>query len=138
MNTTNSTDNTNSATVSQAPILIPPEAFSTLPEPPNAPFVRKQCFDDGHLWMGVVTTEVGATSPWHHHGEYDTLVYALEGEGTLEFGEGGRQSIRFQADGSVVMIPKGVVHREINTGSVPNKALVVRVGEGQSVIPASI
>lgn len=138
MTAQNNTKSHTESTATKTPIVIPPSAFTTLPGPPNAPFVRKQCFDDGHLWMGVVTTEVGATSPWHHHGEYDTLVYALEGEGTIEFGDEGRESMTFKADGSVVIVPKGLIHREINTGTVKNKAVVIRIGEGQSVIPVAM
>lgn len=117
------------------PLLITPEAFTVLPGPPDAPFVRKQCFDDGHVWMGEVTTEPGAASPWHHHGDYDTLVYCLEGVARVEFADEGLEAVELFA-GAAAVIPKGVVHREINNGASGNRAIVFRVGSGPAVIPA--
>ncbi|MCO4762963.1 MAG: cupin domain-containing protein [Myxococcales bacterium] len=136
MNMQKTTDPALSASATTAPIHVPVADFTVLPGPPNAPFVRRQAFDDGHVWMGVVTTEPGSASPWHHHGEYDTYVYLLAGEGTVEFGEGGTERKTFIADGSVAKVPKGLVHREVNTGSVQNKFLIFRVGEGEPVFPA--
>ncbi len=106
-----------------------------MPGPPGAPFVRQEMFGDGHVWVGMVTTEPGTTSPWHHHGEHETYVYILEGEATVEFGSGGAARMHATADGSLHIIPAGLAHRELNTGSAPNRMLVVRVGDGPSVIP---
>lgn len=114
---------------------ISPEDRVTLPGPPGAPFVRQQCFDDGHTWVGVVTTEPGAASPWHHHGEYDTFVFVLEGEAIVEYGEGGKEVAHLRADGTMHIVPKGLAHREVNTGSTPNKAIIMRVGTGPAVVP---
>jgi uncharacterized RmlC-like cupin family protein len=136
MNTQDNTETSSASAQAKAPIHVSPETFTTLPSPPNAPFVRKQAFDDGHVWVGIVTTEPGAASPWHHHGDYDTYVYVLEGEGTVEFGEGGKESMTISADGSLAKVPKGLVHRKMNNAKVPNKFLIVRVGEGEPVIPA--
>jgi len=83
----------------------------------------------------MVTTEPGCASPWHHHGSHETYVYVLEGEATVEFGRGGAGQIRATADGSLHVVPANLAHREINTGSIPNRMLIVRVGEGPAVIP---
>jgi mannose-6-phosphate isomerase-like protein (cupin superfamily) len=114
---------------------VRPDERVPVPGPPGAPFLREQCFDDGHVWVGIVTTQPGAATPWHHHGEYDTYAYVLEGEATIEFGEGGRLSTHARADGSCHLVPKGCAHREINTGSEPNRILIMRVGEGPPVVP---
>lgn len=114
---------------------IRPHERETLPGPPGAGFVREEMFGDGHVWVGMVTTEPGAASPWHHHGEHATYVYVLEGEATVEFGPGGRSRLRATADGSLHVVPAGLAHREINSGSAPNRILVFRVGEGPAVIP---
>jgi uncharacterized RmlC-like cupin family protein len=116
---------------------IRPDQRTTLPGPPNAPFVREQCYDDGHVWLGIVTTEPGAASPWHHHGQYDTFVYLLEGEAMVEYGEDGSERAAAKADGSMHIVPKGVVHREINTGTTKNRMIIMRVGEGPAVVPAA-
>ncbi len=107
---------------------------TVLPGPPNAPFRREQFLDDGHVWVGIVTTEPGATSPWHHHGDYTTYAYLLEGEATVEYGDDGERK-RFTADDGLAVIPPGVVHREINSGSTGNKFLIMRVGHGPAVVP---
>ncbi len=106
-----------------------------LPGPPGAPFVREQMFGDDHVWLGIVTTEPGAASPWHHHGGHETYVYMLEGEATVEYGEEGAKRMTAYADGSLHLVPGGLPHREINTGSAPNRILVMRVGEGPPVVP---
>jgi len=72
-------------------------------------------FGDEHVWVGLVTTEPGGASPWHHHGEHQTYVFVLEGEATLEFGSAGAERMRATADGSLHIIPPGFPHREINT-----------------------
>jgi len=92
-------------------------------------------FGDGRVWLGIVTTEPGGASPWHHHGAHEIYVYVLEGEATVEYGAGGRERLRATADGSLHVLPAGLAHREINTGSEPNRLLVVRVGEGPALVP---
>lgn len=113
--------------------VTPPEQ-RVLPGPAGSPFVRKEMFGDGHVWVGTVTTEPGGTSPWHHHGENETYVYILEGEATVEFGPGGSRRLHATADGSLHIVPPGVPHREINTGATRNRMLVVRVGQGPAVV----
>jgi len=114
---------------------VKPNDRQTLPGPSGAGFLREEMFGDGHVWVGMVTTEPGASSPWHHHGKHETYVYVLEGEATFEFGAGGRDRLRATADGSLHIVPPGFPHREINTGSTPNRALVMRIGEGPAVVP---
>jgi len=113
---------------------VEPGQRRILPGPEGSPFVRQEMFGDGHVWVGMVTTEPGGASPWHHHGKHETYVYVLEGEATVEFGEGGRERLRATADGSLHILPAGLPHREINTGSTLDRMLVMRVGEGPAVV----
>ncbi|HXI02150.1 MAG TPA: cupin domain-containing protein [Candidatus Saccharimonadales bacterium] len=113
---------------------VRPGDRKTLAGPAGSPFVRQEMFGDGHVWVGMVTTEPGGASPWHHHGEHETYVYILEGEATVEYGPGGTGRLLATADGSLHIVPPGLPHREINTGSTPNRMLVVRVGEGPAVV----
>lgn len=75
----------------------------------------------------------GSASPWHHHGEHTTYVLLLQGECVVEFGE---ERLHLRADGSMGVVPPGLVHREINTGATKNQFLVMRVGHGPAVFPA--
>jgi uncharacterized RmlC-like cupin family protein len=138
MNTTDKTNTDapmNPAAAKALALVIAPEAFSELPGPPNAPFVRRQCYDDGHVWIGVATTEPGTVSPWHHHGEYDTYGYLLEGEARAEFVDPDRETVDCKIPGSFIFLPKGVAHREMNPGTTRNRILIMRVGHGQSIFP---
>jgi len=82
---------------------------------------------------GVTRTPPGSTSDWRHHAGYDTSMYVLEGSARLDFGPGRRESVAGTA-GDLAVVPRGVVHREANTGAGENAALIVRVGEGDPVV----
>jgi uncharacterized RmlC-like cupin family protein len=85
------------------------------------------------VWIGVGATPPGVASDWHHHGDHDTYIYLLAGQGRMEFGPGGREACE-AATGDLIVVPKGVVHREVNPGTVESAALVVRVGTGEVVV----
>jgi hypothetical protein len=52
----------------------------------------------------------------------------------IEFGPGGRERVELRPDGTVYVVPPGLVHREVNTGATRNLAFVVRVGTGPSAV----
>ena len=85
------------------------------------------------IWIGTGTTPPGVASDWHHHGDHDTYIYVLAGRGRMEFGAGGRAACEAEA-GDLIIVPKGVIHREVNPGETENAALVVRVGTGEVVV----
>ena len=91
--------------------------------------VREQAIAVDGLWSGLVRTEPGTTSGWHHHGDHDTSVYVVAGTVRLEFGPGGAEAVE-AGPGDFLHIPKHVVHREGNTGSTPSEEVVTRSGTG--------
>ncbi len=91
--------------------------------------VREEAIAAGRLWSGLVRTEPGVTSGWHHHGEHDTSVYVIDGTVRIEFGPGGGQAVE-AGPGDFLHIPKHIVHRELNTGSNPSQEIVSRSGTG--------
>jgi len=91
--------------------------------------VREQAIDVEGLWSGLVSSEPGVISGWHHHGEYDTAVYVIAGNVRIEFGPGGVKSVD-AGPGDFVHIPKHVVHREGNAGSTSAQEVVTRSGTG--------
>ena len=91
--------------------------------------VREQAIDVDGLWSGLVRTEPGVTSGWHHHGEHATAVYVIEGTVRLEFGPGGAQAVD-AGPGDFVLIPKRAVHRESNVGTTASQEVVTRSGTG--------
>ena len=95
--------------------------------------LREQAIAVDGMWSGLVRTEPGVTSGWHHHGEHDTSVYVVDGTVRIEFGAGGVQAVD-AGPGDFVHIPKHVVHREINPGPTGSKEIVTRSGTGPPTI----
>jgi uncharacterized RmlC-like cupin family protein len=94
---------------------------------------REQAFAAPGLWAGVVHTEPGATSGWHHHGEHETSLYVVAGRMRLEFGSGGTQAVD-AGPGDFVHVPAGVVHRESNPAETQSTAVIARAGQGPPTI----
>ena len=82
---------------------------------------RRQAFAEPRLWAGISTTQPGLQSGWHHHDGNDTVVYMLAGRLTVGFGEGG--AVDAEA-GDFLIIPAGLVHREITPSGAPTEAVV--------------
>ena len=99
----------------------------------TAGILRREFVAQPGVWIGVGKTLPGVASGWHHHGDHDTYIYMLAGTGRMEFGTGGREACEAEA-GDLIIVPKGVVHREANPGEVESAALVVRVGTGEVVV----
>jgi uncharacterized RmlC-like cupin family protein len=93
---------------------------------------REELVSKSNAWVGMVKTEPGFTSGWHHHGDYDTYVYVISGELKLDFGEAGKESCIAKA-GEVAFIPKDTVHRESNPNGEKQELFGVRVGQGTPV-----
>lgn len=95
--------------------------------------VREQAIAVEGLWSGLVRTEPGVASGWHHHGDHDTSVYVIEGHVRIEFGPGGASSVE-AGPGDFVHIPRRLVHREVNAGPVTSQEIVTRSGTGPPTI----
>jgi uncharacterized RmlC-like cupin family protein len=90
---------------------------------------REVAVETERLWSGVVTTDPGASSAWHHHGDHDTVIYVAQGSVRLESGPGGRAVVDAVA-GEFVEVPPWAVHRELNPGTERSELVVVRAGTG--------
>jgi len=90
---------------------------------------RQRAFESRGLWAGVVDTEPGVASGWHHHGDNESSLYVVAGTMRLEFGPGGESVVDAQ-EGDFVHVPAGVVHRESNPGAVTTRAVIARAGQG--------
>jgi uncharacterized RmlC-like cupin family protein len=94
---------------------------------------RQQAFAAPGLWAGVVHTEPGATSGWHHHGGHETSLYVVAGRMRLEFGPGGTQ-VAEAGPGEFLHVPAGTVHRESNPDAGVSTAVIARAGDGPPTI----
>jgi uncharacterized RmlC-like cupin family protein len=90
---------------------------------------RRRAFQAPGLWAGLVHTEPGATSGWHHHGEHESSLYVVEGTMRMEFGPGGATVVE-AGPGDFIRVPAGAVHRESNPGGSRSTAVIARSGSG--------
>src|ERR1700722_8360078 len=51
------------------------------------------------LWAGIFVVEPSAQTGIHHHGEQDTVVYVLEGEACVRWGDLGKHSTVIRGGG---------------------------------------
>jgi uncharacterized RmlC-like cupin family protein len=100
---------------------------------PTPGMARKRAIQVEGLWAGLVRTEPGMTSGWHHHGDYETSIYVASGRLRMESGPGGSEVID-AVSGDFVHVPKGVIHREGNDGDEESQLVVVRAGRGVPTI----
>jgi uncharacterized RmlC-like cupin family protein len=99
------------------------------PADPTPGMARQKAFEAPGLWAGMVDTDPGVASGWHHHGGHESSLYIVAGVMRLEFGTGGRSAVEAGA-GDFVHVPAGVVHRESNPGAVASRAVIARAGSG--------
>jgi uncharacterized RmlC-like cupin family protein len=103
------------------------------PGPVTPGMDRQQAVATDGMWSGVVRTEAGMVSGWHHHGDHETVIYVLTGALRMEFGPGGADTLE-AAPGDFLYVPPGAVHREANPSAEPADIVVVRAGRGESTV----
>ena len=111
------------------PIVIRATEGPPAPGPVTAGMDRRQIMELGDTWVGWVRTDAGLAGGWHYHGDRDSYVYVLRGSVTIDYGPGGRDSVRATA-GDMIFNPARMVHRETTTPDGPAEFFVVRVGSG--------
>ena len=115
------------------PRAVGPAQRRTAAGPATPGMVREEAFAGEDRWVGVVRTEPGVRSGWHHHGDTDTYFYVLSGAMELEFGPGGHERLRVGA-GVYAHMPRGVIHREGTPPDQPAEVALVRIGPGAPVV----
>jgi len=95
---------------------------------------RKAITADG-LWVGEChVTALEAPSQWHHHAEFDSVMYMLSGRIRVDFGEHGEKSFEI-GKGDYAYFPRRAIHRcQILEGGDDVYYVFVRVGHGESVV----
>ncbi|SEF57796.1 Cupin domain-containing protein [Bryocella elongata] len=78
------------------------------------------------LWAGSFEVQPGASTGIHHHGEQETVVYVLEGEALVRWGERGEHHATVRA-GDFLHVPSWLIHQEVNPSpTLPFRWIVVR------------
>jgi uncharacterized RmlC-like cupin family protein len=99
---------------------------------PTPGMVREQAMATDGMWAGLVTTEPGMVSGWHHHGDYESTIYVLSGAFRMEFGPGGADVLEARP-GDFLYVARHAIHREGNPSEEACTAVVVRAGTGDPV-----
>ena len=94
--------------------------------------LRREAVSTDGMWAGVVETEPGAVSGWHHHGGYESTIHVVTGRMRMEFGPAGADVLE-AGPGDFLYVPPHAVHREGNPTGDPGLAVVVRAGHGPPV-----
>lgn len=95
---------------------------------------REEAINTDTLWVGIARTAPGNISGWHHHGEWNTVAYVIQGACRLEYGANGNE-VALAEPGDYLYIPGGVIHRESNPTQGEQALVIVRMGKGQVVFP---
>ena len=95
---------------------------------------RKAIIADG-LWVGEChVTALEAPSQWHHHAEFDSVMYMLSGRIRVDYGEQGEKAFEI-GKGDYAYFPRRAIHRcQIIEGGDDVRYVFVRVGHGDSVV----
>jgi len=95
---------------------------------------RKAITADG-LWVGEChVTALDAPSQWHHHAEFDSVMYMLSGRIRVDYGDNGERSFEI-GKGDYAYFPRRAIHRcQILEGGNDVRYVFVRVGHGETVV----
>jgi len=95
--------------------------------------IREEAVATEAMWAGLVRTAPGVVSGWHHHGDYESVIYVNTGALVMEFGPGGRETLEAR-QGDFLYVAPGAIHRESNPTADESHIIVVRSGSGEAVI----
>ena len=95
--------------------------------------IGQQAFHHDQGWVGFLRLEPGASSPWHHHGEWDSYAYVFAGVLRWEHGPGGRDATEVSA-GGVGHMPAWRIHRDVSAGDEDLEMVLFRAGHGELTI----
>ena len=94
---------------------------------PTPGMQRLAAFAVDGLWAGLVHTQPGATSGWHHHGECETSLYVVAGRLRVSYGPDGTE-VAEAGPGEFLHVPAWTVHREANPTDEVSTAVIARAG----------
>ncbi|MBV9388146.1 MAG: cupin domain-containing protein [Chroococcidiopsidaceae cyanobacterium CP_BM_ER_R8_30] len=108
--------------------IVKPHQFdSNTPQTPGmlrmAAISRELAGSEG-LWGGVTVVEPNTVSAIHHHGELETIIYVVSGQGRLRWGD----NMEFEQDvepGDFIFVPPFVLHQEINPSPDTSSSWVI-------------
>lgn len=112
---------------------LTPDHLTDGPNTPGQP--RQTAYSGNGLWVGECEiTACDSPSQWHHHENYDSIMYMLEGRIRVDWGEYGEKCF-LMGPGDYGFFGRKVVHRaQIVDANENCRYVFVRLGEGESVV----
>jgi quercetin dioxygenase-like cupin family protein len=108
-------------------------AAADLIESVPTPGMQRHEASGGGVRIIAVRTQPGLVSGWHHHAQYTTFGYVIDGRLRLESGPGGATVVE-AGPGDFFIVPAHTVHRESNPADEEQVLVGFRVGEGETVV----
>lgn len=118
----------------RSPRVVRKSELVELPNEQTAGMHRGQAFATDEHWVGLVRTEPGEWSGWHHHGDHETYFYVLKGRIELEFRTGDDDATIGADRSEFAHVPSRLVHRERTAPGEPGEIILVRIGHGPTVV----
>ncbi|WP_180899970.1 cupin domain-containing protein [Martelella soudanensis] len=96
--------------------------------------IRRKALEVGELWVGEChVTALDQPSQWHHHNDFDSVMYMLSGRIRVDHGPGGKQSFELGA-GDYAYFPRRMIHRaQMLQGGDDVRYVFVRIGQGETL-----
>lgn len=95
---------------------------------------RDRAFEGENVVMARSQIAVGTVSAWHHHGTRHLYGFLVSGRLRFDFGRTGKETVEL-APGDFFHIPAGLVHRDVNVGTIDAAVVVnLSVGNGPAVV----
>jgi uncharacterized RmlC-like cupin family protein len=92
------------------PDVVTKDQLANPPAEQSNEMQRSEAFSHDGMWPGYSNFPGGASTGWHHHGDYATYGYITERAMKFEFGPGGSETVQLQA-GDFVHIPGHMINR---------------------------
>jgi len=86
-----------------------------------------------HICGGIMIAQPHTASSVHHHGEQETIIYVLGGNGQVRWGRYGEHS-ETAGPGDFVFIPAQLHHQELNPTEETVTWVVIRSGSHPVVV----
>ena len=80
--------------------------------PATAGMVREEAVATDAMWAGFVRTAPRMVSGWHHHGDFESVIYVATGALVMEFGSGGRDTLEARPGDFLYVAPGASPPRE--------------------------
>ena len=127
-------DNTN--TSSGVRVIRPGDFDANTPQTPGmqrVAAVSRELAGSSGIWAGVTVVQPHVASGKHHHGELETVIYVVSGQGRIRWGD----NLEFQEDvepGDFIYVPPFVPHQEVNPSDEPSQWVIVRNSQEPIVV----